>query len=288
MTAATEPAHAKLNLALHVRGRRPSPVSAPGTGGYHDIETLFAFCEHGDVLRAEPADGLSLTIDGPFSAGLSAGEDNLVMRAVRLLAEEAGLEARARLSLDKRLPVASGIGGGSADAAAALRLVNRLWNLDWTTTRLAKLAVSLGADVPACVHSRTMRGSGKGERLIAMDAAPLSGLPVLLVNPGVKVSTAAVFAAWDGIDRGGLSKGAPMEMARDGRNDLTSPATAIAPSIKNVLNVLQATDGTMLTRMSGSGATCFALYENAAARDRAAAAVAAANPLWWHMATLLR
>lgn len=264
-----ETAYAKLNLALHVRAREPD--------GYHRIETLFAFAEEGDLLHAEPADELNLVVEGPFASAL--GTDNLVMRAAEALKTRFGVREGAAILLDKRLPVASGIGGGSADAAATLRLLRRLWNLSATDEQLLKIAAPLGADVPACVLSRTMRGEGRGDRLVPVET-DCSGTPVLLVNPLVAVSTAEVFRAWDGVDRGPLQD--------SGRNDLEAPAIAIAPMIGEVRDRLRGTAGTRLVRMSGSGATCFALYESEADRDAASAAIATARSGWWRLATRLR
>lgn len=271
----TETAYAKLNLALHVRRRRED--------GYHELETLFAFVDGGDALSVTPSDGFSLTITGPFAEGLCAGPDNLVVRAARLLAERNGITAGAAFTLDKRLPVAAGIGGGSADAAAALRLCARLWQLGPDAVRPSDVAAELGADVPACVASQTVYGDGVGERLHPIDGADLSGLPVLLVNPRVACLTGPVFKAWDGIDRG------PLDVAGwlDARNDLESPAVALHPVIAKVLDALRAT-GPRLARMSGSGATCFALFDSATARDAAARALAGAHPGWWQMSGALR
>jgi 4-diphosphocytidyl-2-C-methyl-D-erythritol kinase len=276
---APEIARAKLNLALHVRRRR--------VDGYHDIETLFAFCEDGDALSAAPADALTLEIAGPFAAGLSAGADNLVLRATMALREAAGVEAGAAIRLDKRLPIASGIGGGSADAAAALRLLMRLWGVAVAPARLHALAAALGADVPACLASRSCRGDARGDRLAAVDGATLAGAPVLLVNPGVAVPTGPVFAGWDGTDRGALAQGDPLAAALAGRNDLEPPARALAPAIADAVALLAAGEGVRLARMSGSGATCFALYASAEARDAAAERVRAERPGWWRLATQL-
>jgi 4-diphosphocytidyl-2-C-methyl-D-erythritol kinase len=279
IATACETAHAKLNLALHVRRRRAD--------GYHDIETLFAFCADGDRLEAAPADTLSLTIDGPFGAGLSAGPENLVLRAAAALRAEAGIVAGAALRLDKRLPVASGIGGGSADAGAALRLLAELWRVDLPPARLHAIAAALGADVPACLLSRTCRGDGRGDALVPIDAPDLRGLPVLLVNPRVATPTGPVFAAWDAVDRGALGQGDPLAVARAGRNDLEPPATALVPLVGAVAALLAAQPGVSLSRMSGSGATCFALFADTAARDAADAAIAHARPDWWRLATRL-
>jgi 4-diphosphocytidyl-2-C-methyl-D-erythritol kinase len=267
-----EIARAKVNLALHVRGRE--------AGGYHRIETLFAFCADGDRLRAEPADRLSLRVEGPFAAGLAGEGDNLVLRAARLLAERSGVTAGAALTLEKNLPVASGIGGGSADAAAALRLLNRLWGLGVAEADLLPIAAQLGADAPACLLSRTARGEGRGDVLTEVYVPGLSGAPLLLVNPGVAVSTAEVFRRWSGTDGGPL----PADPLY-GRNDLEGPAREVAPVIGEVLEALA---GARVARMSGSGATCFALYPNAVERDRAAARIAAAYPGWWTMLSRFR
>lgn len=264
----SEAAPAKLNLALHVRGRLPD--------GRHALETLFAFCIDGDRVEGESAERLSLGIVGPFADGLDGGEDNLVIRAARALAADAGVEARARLRLTKNLPIASGIGGGSADAAATLRLLVRLWGID--PAHASAVAPGLGADVPACLLSMTARGSGAGDALALTDAG-VAGSPVLLVNPGVGLSTGTVFSRWDGVDRG------PLGDWRAGRNDLEAPACTIAPEVQDVLGWLGARPGLDLARMSGSGATCFALFVDDDARDAAAAACPGD---WWHLASTLR
>ena len=266
----TEHAPAKINLALHLRRRRPD--------GYHDLETIFAFTEFGDTLSGEVAEGLSLSLSGPTAAAADVGDDNLVLRAARALAAAAGVRPHARLHLEKHIPVAAGLGGGSADAAAALRLLNRLWRLDWPLARLAVLAEPLGADVPVCVFSRTMFGAGKGEALSDWPDA-MVGTPLLLINPGVAVATGPVFAGWDRQDRGGIASGAPLA---DLRNDMTPAAIAIAPVIGDVLAELARSDAT-LVRMSGSGATCLALFGSDPARDATAAALSGHG--WWQAAT---
>ena len=263
----SEPAPAKLNLALHVRGRLPD--------GRHAIETLFAFCIDGDTVHAEPADDLSLALSGPFAAGLAIDE-NLVLEAARALRRQASAAAGAALRLDKLLPVASGIGGGSADAAAALRLLTRLWRID--PAHAEAVAPTLGADVPACLLSLTARGEQAGDRLQPVDVG-VSGKPVLLVNPRVELATGEVFAGWDGVDHG------PLGDWRLGRNDLEPAATRLVPHIGLVLAWLAAQRGVEAVRMSGSGATCFALFAEEVARDKAAAAVPRE---WWHLATSLR
>lgn len=275
-----ETAYAKINLALHVRSRAPD--------GYHRIETLFAFAEDGDTLTAAAADTLSLTAHGPFASALGHADDNLVLRAAARLRERFGVSQGAALTLDKRLPVAAGIGGGSADAAAALRLLARWWGIDAGGSDLFAIAAGLGADVPACLASVTARGEGRGDRLASQDGAGLAGMPMLLVNPGERVATAAIFAAWDGVDRGALPIAAPLASALQGRNDLEAAAVRAAPAIREVLAALAALPGVALARMSGSGATCFALFEAAADRDAAAARIARAQRGWWTLATQLR
>lgn len=263
-----EPAPAKLNLALHVRGKRAD--------GRHDIETIFAFCTDGDRVEATAGEGLSLTVDGPFAEALTDETDNLVLRAARALAQAAGVPANAALRLVKTLPVAAGVGGGSADAAAALRLLTRLWAID--PAHAHAVAPSLGSDIPACLLNMTARGDGAGDALALIDAG-ISGSPVLLVNPLRPLATRDVFSAWDGADRGALGDW------REGRNDLEAPATALVPEIGAVLEWLAGRSGVKFSRMSGSGPTCFALFEDEGARDSAAAQVPTE---WWHLATWLR
>lgn len=265
----TEPAPAKLNLALHVRRRRAD--------GYHELETLFAFCTDGDLLLVEPADDLTLSIEGPFAGGLAADGSNLVLKAAWALAGAAGIEAKGALTLDKRLPIASGIGGGSADAAAALRLLTRYWRID--PRHASEVAPTLGADVPACLLSMAARGTGIGDVLQVVDVPGLSGAPALLANPRQPLSTAAVFRAWDGQDRG------PLGDWRAGRNDLETGARSIVPEIGEVLEWLAGQSGVQLSRMSGSGATCFALFDDEQSRIRAAASC---PDKWWHLSTFLR
>ena len=263
-----EPAPAKLNLALHVRGKLPD--------GRHALETLFAFCIDGDQVEAEAADELSLEIAGPF-AGRLLPADNLVLRAAEALRQASAMTLGARLHLHKKLPVASGIGGGSADAAAALRLLTRMWRIDpkWAV----EIAPAIGSDVPACLLSLSARGTEAGDKLELVQDAAISGTPVLLVNPGVALSTGEVFGRWDGVDRG------PLGAWRDGRNDLEAPARELAPVIGDVLDWLGGQEGANFVRMSGSGATCFALFGSEASRD-SAASCCPSN--WWHLATFLR
>jgi 4-diphosphocytidyl-2-C-methyl-D-erythritol kinase len=265
----SEIAPAKLNLTLHVRGKLPD--------GRHAIETVFAFCTDGDRLSGEPADDLSLEVTGPFAGQLGGVESNLVMKAARALAQAAGVSKGAALKLEKRLAVASGIGGGSADAAATLRLLTSLWHID--PKYAGEVAPTLGSDVPACLLSLPMRGEGAGDHLTPVDLSEISGTAVLLVNPRVPLSTAEVFARWDGVDCG------PLGDWRQGSNDLEAPAITIVPQIEVVLAWLGTRPGATFVRMSGSGATCFALFDSEDARDAAAVAVPRE---WWRLATFLR
>ena len=263
-----ETAYAKINLALHVRRRRED--------GYHELETLFAFVDAGDVLTARPAPLDSLRTLGEFGGELSDPFDNLVMRALGALPRPGGIA----LTLEKNLPVAAGLGGGSADTGAVFRIVEALHGLpdDWIAR-----ATRLGADVPACVRSTTCIGTGTGTELADI-ANDLGGTPVLLVNPRVPLATGPVFAEWDGVDRGPMPTGSARAVALNGRNDLEAPAQTLCPVIDAVLDALRAQQP-LLARMSGSGATCFALFADTGARDRAHSAM---PPEWWSMTGALR
>ncbi len=269
--ALTQTAYAKINLALHVRRRRDD--------GYHELETLFAFVDAGDRLMARVAGGDSLAISGEFSPLLAGEESNLVLDALALLPHGSGWA----VALDKALPVAAGLGGGSADCGAVFRMVRDACGLPegWEA-----LAARLGADVPACVESVTMLGRGTGTEL-AQGPQDLAGCPVLLVNPRVPLATGPVFKAWDRVDRGPMPEGTAREIAAQGRNDLEAPAIAICPPVADVLAALRQTEA-WLTRMSGSGATCFALFDDEAARDAARAQIATDHPDWWQLAGRLR
>ena len=274
-----ETARAKVNLFLHVLGRRPD--------GYHLLDSLAVFPEAADELTAEPAEELTLAVEGPFAAGLEG--ENLVLRAARALAAAAGVTRGARLVLHKRLPVASGIGGGSADAAAALRLLSRLWELALPPATRNAIALDLGADVPVCLLSEAARMGGVGEILGLAPMLPRAGL--VLVNARAAVSTAEVFRARDS----GFSEPAllpprwpdPAAMAADlsrTRNDLEVPAIRLCPQVGGVLDWLREQPGCLLARMSGSGATCFGLF----AEPGQAAQVSRRVPeAWWAWAGAL-
>lgn len=285
----TTRARAKVNLTLRVLGRRAD--------GYHELESLVAFAGVGDLLTLEPGADLSLAIAGPHGAALAGQPDNLVLRAARALAREVGALRWGRFHLVKRLPVASGIGGGSADAAAALRLLARLNRLSADDPRLLQVAASLGADIPVCLESRARVMAGIGERL--GPALRLPPLFALLVNPGVPVETAAVFGEL-GLRAGevapaGAAVPSSAATARDliaalagCGNDLEAPARRIAPVVDTVLDALRALPSCCLARMSGSGATCFALFDDCRASAAAGRALQRAYSGWWIKPTLLR
>ena len=273
-------APAKINLFLHIGEKRAD--------GYHELESIAVFADICDLLTFAPAPTLSLTVNGPFAAGLGGEGDNLVLRAARALAAEAGCSDGAAITLTKNLPVASGIGGGSADAAAALRGLVQLWNLeDFGPYKTKAIAETLGSDVPVCVESRASWMEGRGE--IVTWAKGIAPLMLVLVNPGVAVSTAEVFRTLK--TRTGIGKASRVPIDRDAwslssfvqstTNDLEAPALAIAPVIADVLASLRAQKDVMIARMSGSGATCFALFETDEAAVAAADAIKAANPKWW-------
>jgi 4-diphosphocytidyl-2-C-methyl-D-erythritol kinase len=277
-------AAAKLNLYLHVVGRRAD--------GYHLLDSLVAFADVGDTVRVRPARGLALSVEGPMAGGLAgdAPGDNLVARAARLLAEAVGRAPDAAVTLTKRLPVASGIGGGSADAAATLRALARLWGLAPDDPRLGEVAPRLGADVPVCLGGRAARMGGIGERVEPVAALPEAG--VLLVNPGFPLSTPAVFKARTGPFSAPAGEGIFRDPPRDAaglsralaacRNDLAPPALALAPAIAEVLAAIGAEPGCLLARLSGSGATCFGLFADRAGAEAAAARISDRDrPGWW-------
>jgi 4-diphosphocytidyl-2-C-methyl-D-erythritol kinase len=213
--------------------------------------------------------------------------DNLVTRAAEGFAKLTGRPNESGFLLHKNLPVAAGLGGGSADAAAALRLLCARDGIDPGEPAVRDLAASLGADVPACLLSRPVRGEGRGDALTPLDGVP-GGQALLLVNPMRPLATGPVFAQWDGVDRGPLDRGDPIAAAKAGRNDLEPPAIAILPVIGEIVSLLGRQEGAILARMSGSGATCFALFEDDAARDKAAQSISADHPDWWLLPTRLR
>ena len=269
-------ARAKVNLALHVVGRRAD--------GYHLLDSLVAFADFGDVVTVEPAPSLSLSITGPMAADLSAGPDNLVLKAAQMLGSPLG----AAITLEKRLPIASGIGGGSADAAATMQALGAIWGCALPD---AGQVLALGADVPVCLAGQSCRMAGIGDQISPLALPPAH---LVLVNPGVGLSTAAVFGALLCRDNPPLPPAAPMPDAvalaaylGHCRNDLEAPALSLVPQIGAVLAALQGQTGCLLARMSGSGATCFGLFASASAAEAAATALRAQSGAWWVQATTM-
>lgn len=275
------PARAKLNLYLHILGRRDD--------GYHLIDSLVVFAAVHDMIEVRPATDLTLRVAGRFAKHLATDNTNIVMKAAERLVATAGGMRGAAITLIKELPVASGIGGGSADAAAALAALARLWNLALPASELDALALALGADVPVCVHGRTAFMGGIGEAIAP--CPPLPKLPLVLVNPGVPVATAQVFRARRGafsvtarFSESPANIAALTRLLASRRNDLTDAARSIAPVIGEVLGALDAA-GSALARLSGSGATCFGVFADRVAADAAADQIASAHPGWWVRAT---
>ncbi|GAB0119103.1 4-(cytidine 5'-diphospho)-2-C-methyl-D-erythritol kinase [Acidisoma sp. 7E03] len=281
MEAAAGFAPAKVNLTLRVTGRRAD--------GYHLLDSLVVFAGVGDRLSVAPSNQLALTVTGPFAAGLEGDADNLVLRAARALAAAAGIAPFGALTLEKNLPVASGIGGGSSDAAAALRLLSLYWGLTLPVETMADLALGLGADVPVCLLRRPTRMAGIGEIITPVPPLP-EGLGLLLVNPGVACPTPAIFRARAAAEAGfspadavparsGLAVTEFAAVLAASGNDLEAAAIGITPAIGTVLQAIGAQPGCLLARMSGSGATCFGLFATEAAARAAAADLR--RPGWW-------
>lgn len=279
-------APAKINLYLH--------VGPPNPDGRHPLDSLVVFArDAGDTLHVAVADALSLSITGPFADALPVADDNLVLRAARRLADHAGMKAGAALTLDKHLPIASGIGGGSADAAAALHLLNEIWRFGASAEDLARLSAGIGADLPVCVRGETARLSGTGE-----DTSPMMCpmLHAVLVNPRAPTPTGAVYRQFDALNLGHRLPDAP-ETPRGGddmiawlantSNDLEPAAEIVTPEIGATLALMRQLAPEALVRMSGSGATCFALAPDAQDADDIASRIATARPDWWVKATRL-
>jgi 4-diphosphocytidyl-2-C-methyl-D-erythritol kinase len=282
--AGAEKAPAKVNLTLRVLGRRAD--------GYHDIESLVAFAGVGDALTFTPGGALALIVGGPTAAAVGDVADNLVLKATHALAERVTGLRLGQFALSKRLPVAAGLGGGSADAAAALRLLARANGLAPDDLRLMQAARATGADVPVCLDPRTRLMRGLGD--ILSDPLDLPRLFVLLVNPGVAVATADVFAALAAPPAGQsapavqpLGPAALLAEIAGGRNDLEAPAIELEPAIADVLAVLRKLPGCRLARMSGSGPTCFGLFDSSCAASAAARTLRVGYPAWWVRATVL-
>ncbi len=273
--AIIEIARAKINLALHVLGRR--------TDGYHELDSIVAFADVGDRLTFELSEAFAISATGPFAQQLPPPADNIVHRAWIAVTALAAKTAPVRVAIEKNLPVSSGIGGGSANAAATLRALLRLNGLQPPADELRDIALSLGADVPVCLEQRATRMRGIGERLdLLADFAPLHAV---LVNPGVAVPTPEIFRAM-GIEKG-ASHGTPVSSMdiKAWRNDMTDAAVALAPVIGEVLETLNRQPGLVTARMSGSGATCFGIFESAAAAE--AAAMNLTRSGWWVKAAVV-
>jgi 4-diphosphocytidyl-2-C-methyl-D-erythritol kinase len=286
-----ESARAKVNLTLRVHGRRAD--------GYHDLESLVAFADCADSLTFDPGTELKLTTTGPGAKDCGDGDDNLVVRAARSLGERVGGLKQGHFTLEKHLPVAAGIGGGSADAAAALRLLAQANGIAVNDARLIEVARQTGADIPVCLEQRACTMTGVGENLSFLE---LPVLPCVMVNPRIAVATKDVFAALglqkgqshprsNGADKAWPARGASLDAWFDaisaGVNDLEPPALKVEPAIGAVLSALRATNGIRLARMSGSGATCFGIYGDRDQANAAAKTLSAAHPGWWiHAGTL--
>jgi 4-diphosphocytidyl-2-C-methyl-D-erythritol kinase len=280
-------APAKINLFLHV-----GPVDADG---YHPLSSLVAFADVGDRVTVEPADRLSLTVTGPFGAGLAAEGDNLILRALRSLGEATGAgEPPLKVTLDKRLPIAAGLGGGSSDAGAALKLARQALGLHLDDAGLEAVAGVIGADGPMCLRMRTAWAEGRGD--ILTDEPRLPPLWAVLFNPGVPSPTGAVYRAYDAGPPRAADRPAPpvdwspaavIDWLAGLRNDLQPPAEALTPAIAGAVQAVAATPGVALARMSGSGATVFGLCLSSEASTAAAAALGAAHPTAWVAVTRL-
>ena len=279
-------APAKLNLYLHITGKQPD--------GYHLLDSLVAFTSIGDEVVLEPANEFSFTITGPMAGRLNdePQDTNLVVRAARQLAAILNREPKFQLTLIKNLPVASGIGGGSSDAAAALRLVAAHYNIASDDPRVMAIAATLGSDIPSCLAMQSCYLCGTGA--VTEPAPLLPATPVVLVNPNQTLPTPAVYKARQGdftpaarLPHAPTSSHELAEMLRSRSNDLTEAACNLRPVIRDVLAALAQTSNCMLTRMSGSGATCFGLFTTAEAAKHAAAQLAAQHPDWWVQASIL-
>jgi 4-diphosphocytidyl-2-C-methyl-D-erythritol kinase len=272
-------APAKLNLFLHVTGKRAD--------GYHLLDSLVAFADIADQIQVERADHLTLSVTGPFASNAGPVEENLVLRAARALQEATSRTDGAKIWLDKHIPTGAGLGGGSSDAASALRLLNKLWKLDLADDELRQIGLALGADIPVCLAAGPTRMRGIGE--VLDPAGVIAPLDILLVHPGQSLSTPAVFKALAGrysgpapSDLGSLAdRQSLLRLLRSTTNDLEAPARELLPTIGHILNSLSDTDGCLLAQMSGSGSACFGLFGNNGTAQAAGARIASLQPDWW-------
>ena len=273
-------APAKINLALHVTGRR--------SDGYHDIDTLVMFADVGDTLTAEPEGRLALDVSGKFSGDVPTDRKNLVIAAAEVLRAETQIKSGARLSLVKNLPVGAGIGGGSSDAAAALTVLNRLWGTGLAMGELMDIGGRLGADIPMCLQGETLRAVGKGDRLSSWPGLP--SVPMVIVWPARFVSTGSVFGAVAAFDNPPLPKrelsaigtfSDLIELLANTRNDLTEAASTLEPSIGEALGAIHNCPGCLISRMSGSGSSCFGIFQTLSQAESAASTITRIRPDWW-------
>ena len=282
-----EAARAKVNLTLHIKGKRAD--------GYHELESLVVFADVCDELAFSPASEDSLSLEGPF-AGLVDGE-NLVLKAKRAVASWLGLTISGDFRLKKNIPVAAGLGGGSSDAAAAIRALLKVYDRDENTQTFIRQSAAIGADVPVCLQNSAAWMCGLGERVTPLPG--LTPLPALLVNPRIKLSTAAVFKTLNAKPLQPEEAGPPPSFpgwrnpraaalwVSEGRNDLEAPAIALEPAVKKVHDALRRLDGCMLSRLSGSGPTCFGIFLSRDAAAEAASEMRRSYPNWWAQATTL-
>ena len=288
IAALQEHAPAKINLFLH--------VDRPRSDGYHELESLVVFTDFGDRVWITASDTLSLERSGPFASALPADpQDDLCLRAARALGAVFNRDEAVHIALEKNIPVAAGIGGGSTDAAAVLRALCRMWKIDAAETRVGDVAAGLGADVPVCLGARTALIGGTGEIVVPLVTAP--ELHLLLVNPSRPLSTAAVFNAYPGPPQAfqpvqdefaGLQGPAMVSRVSEHRNDLRAAACELCPDIRDVLGALGSAPECRLARMSGSGPTCFGVFETSKACDKAAEVIAGGHPDWWVRGTRTR
>ena len=270
-------APAKINLYLHIIGRRAD--------GYHELDSLVGFTAHGDEIQVRQHEKLYLEINGPFGSSLQANDDNLIVRAARALARETGYRGGADITLRKNLPVSSGVGGGSADAAATLKALNLLWETGLADEDLAALGLNLGADIPVCILSKAARMNGMGEMVSKVENLPPLG--IILINPGIPISTRRVFQ----MHQGKFSPTVELQAIKDTevfyeflarqKNDLQDLAIRMVPAIKEALDILSAETGCRLVRLSGSGATCFGLFDNEILAKASGRAISCHYPNWW-------
>ena len=277
-------APAKINLYLHVTGKRPD--------GYHLLDSLFVFADISDEIHIKPSKKLSFSIEGEFAENLKKEKNNIVIKATKILAKALGIIPLVKIKLIKKLPVAAGLGGGSADAAAVLIGLSQLWESPLSKEKLAEIALQLGADVPACLQKCPLNISGIGE--IITKAPPLPKIWIVLVNPKVKVPTPDVFkkrakpfttampikVAYDDIDSFVLE-------LKKRSNDLTESACSLAPEIADTLEIISQQHGCLISRMSGSGATCFGLFANKEHAETAVRLIKSKESDWWAISTLL-